>query len=364
MAKSKSFFGLRRGSTKSHTYQVVYGQQITKDRVSSVANPRTPRQNAQRIVFATVAQAMKFMGPVVNHSFEGVSYGSRSLNRFAKLNLERMRQYSALDYQNSASYADSRCFMTTKNISALIPNRYIMAQGSLTLDPKSANVKKVNNLVPFDSGATVQYSAEGTTLGQVLNAFYGYTRPGQQLTKCFIVCRSGQGYNKYVYGGVPSVPGTVIPTASFIAARLVLKVSVNWNLDVHSMEEAALKAAILDAFDTEKSDVALLDGCCTASRMTVEEGEIALDGIQNVKEIFNIDNAAFIAAETTILSEPYGANWLRSNAEMSLLQIPDPDNNYGLTWYEANKAWSEGPAQNADDDRYLNEGGDENQIGY
>ncbi|MGF2526098.1 hypothetical protein ACQUW0_27715, partial [Ralstonia pseudosolanacearum] len=49
MAKSKSFFGLRRGSTKSHTYQVNYGQQITKDRVSSVRNPKTTAQVMQRM---------------------------------------------------------------------------------------------------------------------------------------------------------------------------------------------------------------------------------------------------------------------------------------------------------------------------
>lgn len=363
MAKSKSFFGLRSGSTKSHTYQVLNGQQITKDRVSSVRNPQTPRQNAQRIVFATVSQAMKFMGPVINHSFEGVAYGGKSLNRFAKLNLERLRAYSALDYQNSASYADALCFMTTKNISALIPNRYIMAQGSLVLDPKSAN-SMADDLLPFPNSNEIEYSEEGVTLGQVLNALYGYTRPGQQLTKCFIACRSGQGHNIYEYGGVPSVPGTVIPSFRFIAARLVLKDSVNWNLDVHSMNEAAIKAAILDAFDTEKSDASLLDGCCAASRMTVSEGVIALDNTTPVKNIFAIVNPSFIAAETTILSEPYGANWLRSNAEMSIVAVPDPDHNYGLTWYEANKAWAEGPAKNADSSRYLNEGGDENQIGF
>ena len=32
MAKSPNFFGLRRGSTKSQTFSVVDGNQITKDR--------------------------------------------------------------------------------------------------------------------------------------------------------------------------------------------------------------------------------------------------------------------------------------------------------------------------------------------
>lgn len=360
MAKSKSFFGLRRGSTKSHTYQVVYGQQITKDRVSSVANPRTPRQNAQRIVFATVAQAMKFMGPIINHSFEGVPYGGKSLNRFAKLNLERLRTYSALDYQNSASYADARCFMTTKNISALIPNRYIMAQGSLVLNPASKNnVTLSGNIFPFDVDNQIADSTAGVTLGQALQALFGFTRAGQQLTKCFIINRSGQGYNLYEYGGVSSVPGTVISSSKFLSARLVLKDNIPWNEDVHSTW-ATLKNQIQSCFDTEKSDATLLKAIVDG--LTSVDNVWKLDDLESVLNIYNQDG--FISAETTILSEPYGSNWLRSNAEMSLVAVPDPDNNYGLTWYEANKAWSEGPDQNADSTRYLNEGGDENQLGY
>lgn len=360
MAKSKSFFGLRRGSTKSHTYQVVYGQQITKDRVSSVHNPQTPRQNAQRIVFATVSQAMKFMGPIINHSFEGVPYGGKSLNRFAKLNLERLRAYSALDYQNSASYADAKCFMTTKNISALIPNRYIMAQGSLVLDPKSPNhIGQSNDVYPFNPSNEIQDSAAGVTLGQVLNALFGFTRPGQQLAKCFIINRSGQGYNLYEYGGVPSVPGTVISSSKFLSVRLVLKDNIPWDEDVHSTW-ANLKNTIQSCFDPEKSDAALLADIFAS--IEVENNECNISGLSDVLNLYALDG--FVSAETTILSEPYGSNWLRSNAEMKLVAVPDPDNNYGLTWYEANKAWADGPSQNADAERYLNEGGEENQIGY
>lgn len=359
MAKSKSFFGLRRGSTKSHTYQVLNGQQITKDRVSSVRNPQTPRQNAQRIVFATVAQAMKFMGPIINHSFEGVPYGGRSLNRFAKLNLERLRAYSALDYQESASYADARCFMTTKSVSALIPNRYIMSQGSLVLDAKSANKISGSDVYPFDTSNSIADNAAGVTLGQVLNALFGFTRPGQQLTKCFIICHSGAGYNIYEWGGVPSVPGTVIPSFKFLAARLVLKDSINWNQDVHS-DWATLNTLIQGCFDTEKSDATLLSDVMLG--VASSDNEWDLGNLNNVLDVFSLDG--FVAAECTILSEFYNGGWLRSNAEMSLVKVPDPDDNYGLTWYEANKAWAAGTPQNADAERYLNEGGEINQIGF
>lgn len=344
------------GKVGSLVAQRRKGQTILKEYVKP-ANPKTSRQIAQRIVFATVMQAAKFMKPIVDHSFENYAKGQDSLNRFAKVNLDRLRAYSALDYQNSASYADARCFMTTKNISALIPNRYIMAQGSLVLDPASPNYVH-EGVYPFNVNNKATDSAAGITLGQVLNALFGFTRPSQQLTKCFIICRSGQGFNLYEYGGVPSVPGTVIPSFKFLAARLVLKDSINWNQDVHATW-ANLKSQIQSCFDTEKSDATLLNDIIDS--LEVEGSVCNIEGLSDVKILYGLDG--FIAAETTILSEPYGANWLRSNAEMSLVAIPDPDNNYGLTWYEAQKAWVEGSV-NADPERFLNEGGDQNQVGF
>lgn len=345
------------GKVGSLVAQRRKGQTILKEYVKP-SNPKTSRQIAQRIVFATVMQAAKFMKPIVDHSFENYAKGQDSLNRFAKVNLDRLRAYSALDYQNSASYADARCFMTTKNISALIPNRYIMAQGSLVLDTKSTNKISGNWVYPFDVANSIEDSAAGVTLGQVLNALFGFTRPGQQLTKCFILCRSGQGYNIYEYGGVPSVPGTVIPSFKFLAARLVLLNSFDWNQDVHA-SWANLKNLIRDCFDLEKSDAALLQAVING--ITNDANAYNLSNLEAIGEIYDFED--FVATETTILSEPYGANWLRSNAEMSIVAVPDPDNNFGLTWYEAQKAWVEGSV-NADPERFLNEGGDQNQVGF
>ena len=345
------------GKVGSLVAQRRKGQTILKEYVKP-ANPKTGRQIAQRIVFATVMQAAKFMKPIVDHSFENYAKGQDSLNRFAKVNLDRLRAYSALDYQNSASYADARCFMTTKNISALIPNRYIMAQGSLVLDPKSTNSILGGEVYPFNTDNSINDSADGVTLGQCVQALLGFTRAGLQLTKCFIFCRSGQGYNIYEYGGVPTVPGTVIPSFKFLAARLVLKDTVNWNQDIHS-DWANLKNLIQGCFDTEKSDTVLLAEVING--ITSGENSYSLDDLRPIQTIFNLNG--FAAAETTILSEPYGANWLRSNAEMSLVAVPEPDHNYGLTWYEAQKAWVEGSV-NADPEKFLNEGGEQNQVGF
>lgn len=92
MAKSKSFFGLRKGSTKSHTYSVLDGQQVTKDRVYDVKNPRTEGQMKQRMLMTTVGAAYKYMKSIADHSFEGKASGMACMREFNSRNLNRFKK--------------------------------------------------------------------------------------------------------------------------------------------------------------------------------------------------------------------------------------------------------------------------------
>ena len=104
MAKSKSFFGLRTGSTKSLTFQVYRGQQITKDRVTRISNPRSEPQMKQRAIIPIVASSRAALKGLVDHSFEGVAYGDQSLKLFSSLNLKagalKVASYSPNGYSN------------------------------------------------------------------------------------------------------------------------------------------------------------------------------------------------------------------------------------------------------------------------
>lgn len=104
MAISKSFFGLRTGSTKSLTFQVYRGMQITKDRVYRVSNPRTDAQMTQRALIPIVAAARSALKGLVDHSFEGIAYGEQSLKMFSSLNLKagalKVKSYSPNGYSN------------------------------------------------------------------------------------------------------------------------------------------------------------------------------------------------------------------------------------------------------------------------
>lgn len=89
MATSKTFFGLRSGSTKSLTFQVVNGKQVTKERVQSVKNPNTRNQIMQRMKLGPALRVYRVLSEILDHSFEGVPYGAKSRQHFLKLAMKR-----------------------------------------------------------------------------------------------------------------------------------------------------------------------------------------------------------------------------------------------------------------------------------
>lgn len=167
MAKSKSFFGLRKGSTKTLTFAVLDGVQITKDRVVGGANPRTDRQMIQRIIMNTCLRAYSGMISIVDHSLEGISYGGKTQREWMSINLKNMRTRIAAE---GADYAESRAFVPVGR-TFIAGNEYLMSQGSLPS-------------VEVSAGETLEFKA-GTTYADVIAALG--LQAGDQLTFCMIV---------------------------------------------------------------------------------------------------------------------------------------------------------------------------------
>lgn len=78
MARSSSFFGLRRGSTKSLTFSVLNGKQITKDRVTSVRNPNSTAQINQRMRLAAANVIYRYWKDYIDRGQQNVAYGEKS----------------------------------------------------------------------------------------------------------------------------------------------------------------------------------------------------------------------------------------------------------------------------------------------
>lgn len=118
MSKSKSFFGLRKGSTKSHTYAVLKGQQVTKDRVVDVANPKTQSQMVQRMLFANAVKFYKHAtSALFKFAFEDKKPLESDYNAFMRHNGKAAVAVSRENYNDNAYPAFGR---------------YLLSQGSLT----------------------------------------------------------------------------------------------------------------------------------------------------------------------------------------------------------------------------------------
>lgn len=151
MAQSKSFFGLRRGSTKSLTFSTFNGKQVTKDRVTDVKNPRTEAQMINRMLNYTAMSAYSAMKEIVDHSFASKSYGLQSMRHFLS------RNYSLLKYgTETMRYSPYK--------GGAVPSLYLVSEGSL---PKFA----------FSSDTSMEsltFTFDGTDIGH-LKTFTGLT---------------------------------------------------------------------------------------------------------------------------------------------------------------------------------------------
>ena len=165
MAKSKGFYGLRRGSTKSMTYSVLRGQQITKDRVEGGANPKTYPQMIQRMYFAN---AVKFY----KHAKAGFFKFAYEDKKSVESDYNAFMRHNAL---NAVSVARNEYQLD--NFPAL--GKFFLSKGSLPT--AGIQWEQGNKRVEFE----VKTKATGNTVGaysQVILDSYPALQPGDIVT--------------------------------------------------------------------------------------------------------------------------------------------------------------------------------------
>lgn len=169
MAKSKGFFGLRSGSTKNFTFSELNGQQITKERVYKVKNPRTLQQMRQRMVMASVSAAYSYLKEICDHSFEGLGVGSPCMSEFMRVNIDALKAKA----QNDAAVIAFNAYQD-KNIN---PVPFMVSKGSL------------NEIIPTIAEGKLSWSTPknnaDTTTAEGIYAALGLNQ-GDMVT--FILC--------------------------------------------------------------------------------------------------------------------------------------------------------------------------------
>lgn len=311
MAKGNMFLGQAKGKVGSIVFARAFGQQISRTRPSSVKNPKTHAQNAQRAILASVAKAASIMTPIVDHSFAGVAYGAESVRHFRKINLNQLRALY-LD-------GDTTGYNLTPKGGSVVPNSYIVSQGNL---PSFSMIYEGDDFAFKMSGNALQNTASISVL-EFLQA-YPYLQGGDQLTLVQLVLTSGSlqtGDAKFV----------------FVYDRIVFA---------------------QNAFDNPESLIIGDDGYFVQSKLNLTKTTNPLMLVAG-----SIDNDAYLKSVTSdvyaaalILSRQVNGAWQRSSQEMGLTHDSDVQDieaaidSYGAT------------ASESADEEYLNQADENDNV--
>ncbi|MCR3569366.1 hypothetical protein K0B57_22550 [Salmonella enterica subsp. enterica serovar Montevideo] len=299
MAKSKSFFGLRTGSTKSLTFQVYRGQQVTKDRVYRVSNPRTEGQMTQRALIPIVAAARSALKGLVDHSFEGVAYGEASLREFSKQNL-RAGALSVTSYSpngvSNPGFAD-----------LIVSNGSIHVPFNITSTTTGNSVKTSSTPYPPFKLPAVEKGASADAIFKYLESYardfnVPLIAPGTQLTFLTI----------YQSGSVMVNTGTgtiEAPTSGFILDRIYIP---NGDSDSENAKEINDKWKVSATVSQDAKSVVLENS--NGNKLTIScEGSLSLKSEPN--ETATNDNNCGMAL---ILSRYVNGVWKRSPSRLTI----------------------------------------------
>lgn len=184
--------GKARGSVGDLTFSVLNSEQVTRAKAKSVKNPRTDAQMIQRVLMSTTVHAYSGMQEIVDHSFQGVPYQGRSMNRFNQLNVKNLRALYAQIAGGDTGVPVAFNANGNKRIS-LAP--WIMSTGSLPtvglkIDseagadwPVAINNSQTVGIYTVDSGVAIDASFESAPSYADIIAYFGL-QAGDQLTLC------------------------------------------------------------------------------------------------------------------------------------------------------------------------------------
>lgn len=348
MAKSKSFFGLRRGSTKSHTYSILNGQQITKDRVQTVANPKTQKQQFQRAIMASVMAAYSEMKEIEDHAFQGKKKGSENQREFMSRNLVAMRN-AFLQYQdNNTAVANQKFFAVGPKTPTVLPAEWILSHG--TMEEQGFLTYEDGNHT-FTIPNIVSYRSESggytSTLGEIADDL-GII-PGMQIT--FVCVNATNGPRIYEvdpadYAGYHDFKFRYCRVAFKNFDRNEVVASATADIDV--LYGAFLQKVI----DNNRSTPSLATSLLNDYNLPSGGGNINYDAEDLlVGAAFDETLTGGIGIITSMVDQD-----LRSSSKMEVRSLANRAQAVGLAWNWVPLAWQNAGANLGESELYL-EGG-------
>lgn len=290
MAKIRGFLSGAKG--KIGDFVVQKGEKQTIIRANNgVSNPQSASQMAQRLAFATATNAAKKMLSVIGLSFYGVSNGKLSRRKFVALNAPILKAAADAAIAGEDEWANPTCHFKAKDVNQLVPNPYIVSDGSLVLPEQVSIIKNDSDKLAIvgETNAISLEPGEGSSVTgyDIIRQLFGVDS-GNQLTLCVICGKSGesvayayeQGENVTV-NGVPMLNYDWMRFTKFVAPRIVFKGSDFPSVTVEDGEtiesfKTKMQTAIRNCVNMEKSSEAFVNWITNAIEVTLQAGQFTV----------------------------------------------------------------------------------------
>ena len=352
---------------------VLQRNQVQRVRKREIKNPRTYGQIAARVVTATMTGMLGGLKGIVNHSFENVPYGGKSLAHFRKLNAKGLMAVAKKDLGKPV-YECEGAFLP-KGFIGCLPNEVIVSQGSLPYDnaylPWFDANQGNNGQLKMMAGVT-SVDITGMTVAEWLWEFWGL-RPGQQLTWIFI----GSDRNDPVY----TSPGYIDSDTSQLnralrrpavkIMRMVIKEEKDFTYKTIRTQPDInwfLGNELYGAIDWSKTDLRFADILLASGQYTWTPDDeqdptqisMAMAYVRATLVPYEWREECYAAAG--IVSEQEGGKWRRTTSKLihteaqryALYEGENLSPIQGLDISDAIESWY--TSSLAESDRYLNEG--------
>lgn len=280
MGKVKGIFATNiSGKVGNVVFRKNGKQNVVSQRPASVKNPRSDDQQRQRAYIKTVASAYSVFKPICDHSFEGVTYGGKSMNFFNKENYRIVASDVKAVLKNSSN--------------VVVPDTFLMAKGSIRWNNSWGEGGQIADIGKYLTENKISDIAE-LKYFQLLEAL-GLKR-GDQLT-IISVSQTGQAY---------------FMDGNRVEQRACEMYYTRYIFDTSETATTATKALAAETAGT---------GFRLSASILAEESELDWRAVLNVDakgvvKIHNVDATAPYMC-TAIISRRSADKWLRSTATMN-----------------------------------------------
>lgn len=294
MATGSFMMGTLKGKLGETVAMRRNGKQVVRAYISNPKNPNSQKQQVQRMVQATAAQAYSAMKKICDHSFEGVQVGQKSMSYFMSKNMDYLR--ASIAANGDGTLINASADFVRKGVNLPVLNKYVVGKGTLPA------VQLIDSQLTGSQGQTVASvvflsESVGSTTADACNGFVlsNNGQVGDWFTFLFLLRENANIQNgQQVY--------------RFAFVRFVVQAT--------DEDETGDLLLVPSLTNVGVPSAGFSDAIISVNAEGETSGKLAFDASSVLSNLGDLDGQQTICAYAVIHSrQNVGGSWQRSNAE-------------------------------------------------